>query len=822
MKDGNIEAKTQTNGISADATLTNQNNLGNTNDFLSKLKQLCQIDKDSHISKKDGEWILILIDCDDVGALLNSEKISMIDAQNSINLLNASISKLIKRSRNSNDNDNEIFGYHLGSDLFALFVCDNTNKMSKSIEIAEYLLKVMQNKKESSFTISVGIGIRQIEDNVDKTQREWVLRAHINLLRAKENGKNCYFNNQNKIDPCKDNKDLTTLIQQANKLYSEKDFEKLENLLNDILNMFDEDIIVRQTITTKNSNNQCTRSIHLMKAAMLVFWKSHIGNAKYREYKTDEWMRLCMTTFILGNMSIECYYHYKVLQVEIERDISPRKQYERKTLSQQAQDRENHDNDLEIVTKKYDLTLLTRKHSANPVVSAAAVMKGTSLYYAKHAFEHLDDISNGLNITLTFGKKIGVLGKKTHDYQHQLFQQVIKCDPNYSVAKKAISKCLWDMTKYDESLDFINNSLKAKPNDVLLLIAATTRYFFSCHNRIDTKMKNIQGLTKDERINKAIEYGQKLFNLAHKDRKWIKKEVYSFYAVLIYAWSKEFDKNRQQQVTALKMYEKCIKMDQQFGYDIINNWIRGLDKFEHGLVNTIIEYWYLPRRSMHRHILDYVDLIHTYFNQDSTKMNHAKILSSIAPHGYFYKRRGKIKNPTQQWLYISVKKYSLYHRAGLKGGQTSSLRNVVASWYSDVGGASTNEINSNESKIEFSASFAAKLAYFFAFWDNYNNFILNELKLTIDLIKKIRIVMIKLLIHYVFKLEKQKHRNTMAMIQDSTIVKNMVNTLDGFLSLTEFVTICEAIEQKICVKDEKVILNMATSTTPFIVTKDQR
>ena len=152
MEDEDNEVKTQTETAETDATLTNRNideinvnTLANTNDFLSKLQQLCRIHNVPDVSNKDGEWMLILIDCDDIGVLLNIEKISMIEAQNSINLLQASISKSIEKS--SNNNGNDIFGYHFGSDLFALFVFDNSTKMTKSVEIAEYLLDVMQNEE---------------------------------------------------------------------------------------------------------------------------------------------------------------------------------------------------------------------------------------------------------------------------------------------------------------------------------------------------------------------------------------------------------------------------------------------------------------------------------------------------------------------------------------------------------------------------------------------------------------------------------------------------------------------------------------------------
>ena len=112
---------------------------------------------------------------------------------------------------NENNNDN-VFGYHLESDLFALFGYDNINTMDKSIYIVESLLNVMRHKEKSSLTMSAGIGFRMLKlknsknnnDNnnitTELTKKEWVSRDYKNLLRAKENGKNCYFKIQNDID----------------------------------------------------------------------------------------------------------------------------------------------------------------------------------------------------------------------------------------------------------------------------------------------------------------------------------------------------------------------------------------------------------------------------------------------------------------------------------------------------------------------------------------------------------------------------------------------------------------------------------------------
>ena len=179
--------------------------LQQTKDFLSKLHQLSR----AQINTVDkNEWTLALIDCDDIESLLHQNKVTMDDIDNSINLLQASIHRLIENNNRNKNKNNEIFGYYLGGDLFALFINDTFN-MDKSKEIVEYLIKIMQNKNKSCLTISVGIGIRKLlnetsldgknnelenkKSKVTKLEREWVVRAHANLLRSKENGKNCYF-----------------------------------------------------------------------------------------------------------------------------------------------------------------------------------------------------------------------------------------------------------------------------------------------------------------------------------------------------------------------------------------------------------------------------------------------------------------------------------------------------------------------------------------------------------------------------------------------------------------------------------------------------
>ena len=172
--------------------------------FLTKLEELAHILPNN----EDSEWTLVFVDCDDVQTLIQQNHITTENVQNSINFLQQTIDTLITKK---NKDNYDMFGYHLGGDLFAFFINDSYS-MDKSQTIVQNLIKTMQNKDKSSLTISAGVGIRTLAKSTNETktdenindddaqefdfknlQREWVLRAYINLLRAKENGKNCYF-----------------------------------------------------------------------------------------------------------------------------------------------------------------------------------------------------------------------------------------------------------------------------------------------------------------------------------------------------------------------------------------------------------------------------------------------------------------------------------------------------------------------------------------------------------------------------------------------------------------------------------------------------
>ena len=89
--------------------------------------------------------------------------------------------------------------YYLGGRLFALFT---NNTMKQAVLIVEKLLNDL--KTSIHFTLAIGmatIGCNMIDNNSDASnkqelQRNWVSMTYTNVLRAKEAGSNCFFNNE--------------------------------------------------------------------------------------------------------------------------------------------------------------------------------------------------------------------------------------------------------------------------------------------------------------------------------------------------------------------------------------------------------------------------------------------------------------------------------------------------------------------------------------------------------------------------------------------------------------------------------------------------
>ena len=89
--------------------------------------------------------------------------------------------------------------YYLGDSLFALFI---NNTVKQAVLVVQKLLHDLKK----SILSSLSIGIASIDNhrnnnvnnnnNKQELKREWISMAYINLLRAKEAGSDCFFNNE--------------------------------------------------------------------------------------------------------------------------------------------------------------------------------------------------------------------------------------------------------------------------------------------------------------------------------------------------------------------------------------------------------------------------------------------------------------------------------------------------------------------------------------------------------------------------------------------------------------------------------------------------
>ena len=220
----------------------------NSNGFIADLEHLSKNHhKDSNKKQQQNPWILVLIDGDNIetGALLLSqdkeEKEALLNNFNNHNNEAPSIKQDIISIDSYLSKIDKRYSYYLGDRLFALFI---NGSMQVAVETVEKLIK---NLKDSiHFELSIGMAsckqpetkhetkkeinnineknktnksqsksqsksksspkqfILTFKDAVlnkrsnkkNEFQRQWVYRAHMNMLRAKEAGGNCYFNDE--------------------------------------------------------------------------------------------------------------------------------------------------------------------------------------------------------------------------------------------------------------------------------------------------------------------------------------------------------------------------------------------------------------------------------------------------------------------------------------------------------------------------------------------------------------------------------------------------------------------------------------------------
>ena len=160
--------------------------------FLSNLERICSNYGTDH------SWVLVLFDADDKDKTdLHHEKETKTNLNGiPIDKENDCVSVIEKYLVNIEKQHS----YYLGDCLFAMFI---NNTMKQAVLIVKKLLNDLKN----SIHFALSIGMASItgcnhnynynnHNNKQELQRKWVSMAYINLLRAKEAGNNCFFNNE--------------------------------------------------------------------------------------------------------------------------------------------------------------------------------------------------------------------------------------------------------------------------------------------------------------------------------------------------------------------------------------------------------------------------------------------------------------------------------------------------------------------------------------------------------------------------------------------------------------------------------------------------
>ena len=835
--------------------------LDKTNSFLSKLSQLSSVE---NIEKENvNDWLLILIDGDDVDLVLNefennhSRRVNN-TVEYGLNLLESSIYRLI----NNYDKKNEIFGYHLGSDLFALFVNDNIENGSL---IGNKLLTIMRSD-ESPFRISVGIGTRKIvnykrgvlmtnevkecdnqetSENVKNTvQREWSLSAHINLLRAKENGKNCCFSDQCTINLNNNNKELMKLTNKMAKFYYDDEYQRSEQFFySEILTKFDENAILNQCIT-----KDFIYSPYSILAG-IVASKDHIGNFKYRAEKQEKLRQTALKTFVIGKMTIECYYYFKSKQV------SRSNQLNAKFLKSHNYDYSNK-NDRAI---KYDLTLLTRCRTADIELTSDISKRNNALHLAKSAWEHVNGAESDV-INRSFIRKLQ-RSRETHaPFCHRLCHEAltmskksdigninIRPDWSQSLATHHIARQIISKQKdLNKAVEMADKLLENYPN-AIHAITRSMKIYGIIPEKYPKRMSRFNSkYTSNELINKVLSLCHRLVKLEQENGKELKFLNAVEIVEKLYTYSPDIETNKETQKMVLKLYQNVIKRNQSLGWDVIINWTRECDRFPDELLEIIIRYWYLPSYvGMNNVILNCVDLINTCFINDRNLKKYknewqndwiliqqAKALSNIISQcgnikKIHYKKRDRSRK--EILVCVSMQKPAKYKRnTYINGPQIDDKFNwdiygtVICRREMDGGGFLQATRPENEKKFTpVTPKYIIKIGYFFAFMSNDSD-VFNQVGFPVDKMECLTIVIIRLIIHYSFVLIKQEHLGFDKMIQDSAVMGMMIPHRIGQFYSENLAILCDKIE-KIVDLDTNQSMNMIWGVlTPYITIKENK
>ena len=124
-------------------------------------------------------------------------------------------------------------------------------------------------------------------------------------------------------------------------------------------------------------------------------------------------------------------------------------------------------------------------------------------------------------------------------------------------------------SKYDLAFKTFEKALTDSKNPIWALYKIADTYWGSYWDWDESP------LTKNQRIDKAVQYCKQLINFSVEQKqqqpKMLETRMYNLYAKLLYTWTNDCDTNKETQKIALTMYEKAIKMDQSLGWDIIKS-----------------------------------------------------------------------------------------------------------------------------------------------------------------------------------------------------------------------------------------------------------
>ena len=605
-----------------------------------------------------------------------------------------------------------------------------------------------------------------------------------------------------------------------------------ESVYYDTLSKFDENTILNQAITTQTAS-----SIYYQMAGLIFSSKYHIGNEKYRGYAATKQTQQSLKTFILGKMSIECYYCYKSWQ---------REYIEAMGLKQPQSSIEDKEDNTEYDMTEYDITQLTRQRTADQVI--LPVKKNSALYWIKLAWEHLSDLSCSSAIVYGFLYEIGSIDK-AFDYYEKLSLEMIKIHPKHGRMRCCLARNYYFKSMFTKAFDIFEQAVIDLPDSITVLSNISKYYLKSCN--LGTRWISSKYTIK-QRAEMSLNYCKQLMQLASQG-KYIGSYIHWQFGELLYNWSDGFEKDKDEQRLALSMYEKAIEMEQCFIRDVINNWTRKYVKFESGLKDVIV--WYGGHLES-ENVLNYADLIETYFANCKEKVNRARLVSNSVPLDWFVVSEYKMdenycRKKARYCSYVSVRKpakyvkkcmlesYGTYHECGI----------VLGGWYiespiDDYDGiiAFNDDYNSinDVDETKFDNECMAKLVHFCTFMCDDES-ALKDVGLELDVTTDFKVLMIKLLIHCCWKLDYYTtwYRNIVDAINHSDIMTNMVHdfvknvndryekniaiddnvNIDKIWTLKRIGDICDKIEKIVDLNSQDCISKMVHVFEPKILCK---